>query len=234
MTNEIVKREYPEIGEVSFRRSRKTNRLSIKVDRRGKVMVVFPYHCQLQTAEAFLIQHTDWVMKRKNSLPPQALEPLTSGMKTHFHELQLVAHQKFAVYQNGATIILNYPACFVAEDIEVQSKAKEVLEKIYRSEAQTYLPQQVAKLASKHGFNYKRVTVRKSKTRWGSCSSVNNINLSIYLMKLPMHLIDYVILHELCHTVEKNHGKGFWAMLDKVTCGRAKELAKETKCYSVQ
>ncbi|HIP35703.1 MAG TPA: M48 family peptidase, partial [Crocinitomix sp.] len=57
--------------------------------------------------------------------------------------------------------------------------------------------------------------------------------LSLHLMRLPEYLIDYVILHELCHTIEKNHGKYFWALLEKVSPG-ARKLAKELKKYNAR
>ena len=101
-----------------------------------------------------------------------------------------------------------------------------------RKHALGYLPRRTVILAEKHGFSFRRVSVRKSRTRWGSCSSVNNINLSIYLMLLPLHLIDYVILHELVHTIHKNHSPDFWRMLDELT-GNARELAKEIRRYRI-
>jgi len=65
-------------------------------------------------------------------------------------------------------------------------------------------------LANKHGFTYGKVTLRKMKTRWGSCTHLNNINLNIGLIALTDELMDYVILHELVHTKVKNHSKEFW------------------------
>ncbi len=70
-------------------------------------------------------------------------------------------------------------------------------------------------LANLHSFKYNRVFIRNQKTRWGSCSGQNNINLNINLAKLSDELRDYVILHELVHTKVKNHGSRFWAELDK-------------------
>ncbi|NWF50787.1 MAG: M48 family metallopeptidase [Ignavibacteriaceae bacterium] len=70
------------------------------------------------------------------------------------------------------------------------------------------------------------------KSRWGSYSRKNNINLSIYLMRLPEHLIDYVILHDLVHTVHHNHGAGFWNLLD-IVCVGARGIYKELRKYRV-
>ena len=98
-----------------------------------------------------------------------------------------------------------------------------------RMKALKYLPDRVRTLASLHHFTYSSVKISKGKSRWGSCSAKKNINLSLFLMRLPLHLIDYVILHELCHTVEMNHGPRFWGLLDKFCNGKAKTLRKELK-----
>lgn len=86
-------------------------------------------------------------------------------------------------------------------------------------------------LAAQHGFKYRRVCIRNQKTRWGSCSSLNNINLNIGLIKLPEYLQDYVILHELVHTIHKNHSKAFWAKLDEVAEGKAKHYRQQMRQY---
>lgn len=81
--------------------------------------------------------------------------------------------------------------------------------------ARQFLKDRLAELARRHGFTYNRVFVRNQKTRWGSCSSKNNINLNINLVQLPKALIDYTIFHELVHTRVRNHGPQFWEELDK-------------------
>jgi len=102
-----------------------------------------------------------------------------------------------------------------------------------RSNAKSFLPRELDFLAKAYGFKYTQVKVRKSRTRWGSCSSKGIINLSFYLMLLPPHLIRYVLLHELCHTVQMNHGPAFWALLDQCTEGGARKLRKEMKNYRI-
>jgi predicted metal-dependent hydrolase len=84
-------------------------------------------------------------------------------------------------------------------------------------------------LAGIHHFNYGKVSLRNQKTKWGSCSSKNNISLNVNLVRLPDQLRDYVLLHELVHTRIKNHSKKFWAELDKVLGGGAKKLAKQLR-----
>ncbi|MDR0546646.1 MAG: M48 family metallopeptidase [Dysgonamonadaceae bacterium] len=103
-----------------------------------------------------------------------------------------------------------------------------------RRQALSYLPKQLKYLADTHHFHYQSVKIRKSKTRWGSCSSKKIINLSFYLMLLPVHLIDYVLLHELCHTVEMNHSVAFWTLLDRHTGGKAKALRKELRNHHLR
>jgi predicted metal-dependent hydrolase len=103
-----------------------------------------------------------------------------------------------------------------------------------RRQAKLFLPKELERLAKEHGFRYKGVKIQKSKTRWGSCSSKAIINLSLYLMNLPSHLIEYVLLHELCHTLQMNHGPAFWALMDEHTGGKAKALRSELKSHTPQ
>ncbi|MDR3220150.1 MAG: M48 family metallopeptidase [Dysgonamonadaceae bacterium] len=102
-----------------------------------------------------------------------------------------------------------------------------------RKQARAYLPSKLAELAKLHRFEYQSVRIRKSKTRWGSCSSKGTISLSFYLMLLPHYLIEYVLLHELCHTVRMNHSPAFWELLDSYTQGKAKLLQKELRNYKI-
>lgn len=102
-----------------------------------------------------------------------------------------------------------------------------------RNKASAYLPDRLKELAGIHGFAFRQIKISSSRGRWGSCSSKLNINLSFFLMLLPKHLIDYVILHELCHTREMNHGAAFWLLMDEVTGGKAAQLRRELKSRNI-
>jgi predicted metal-dependent hydrolase len=123
---------------------------------------------------------------------------------------------------------------FIKRKNELKSQPATIIDEVrLRQQACSFLPVKLAELADSCGFTYKTVKIRKSKTRWGSCSSKGTISLSYYLMLLPQHLIEYVLLHELCHTVQMNHSPAFWALLDENTRGKAKELRNEIKKYKI-
>ena len=98
-----------------------------------------------------------------------------------------------------------------------------------RREAKRTLPAMVERLARQYGFSYGRVTIRATRSKWGCCTSQNNLSLSLFLMTLPTHLQEFVVLHELCHTLHHNHSAEFHALLNRVTGGREKELNRQLK-----
>ncbi len=100
--------------------------------------------------------------------------------------------------------------------------------RINRDRAKTQLTARLRELADEFGYDYNRVTIRNQKTRWGSCSCANNINLNCNLVRLRDELIDYVLVHELVHTVHKNHSRDFWNELTG-HIPEARKLDKELK-----
>ena len=117
---------------------------------------------------------------------------------------------------------------------EVQRLVRNAIIRAMKKNAQEYLPSLLSALSEQYHLPFKRVKITGSKGRWGSCSGRKDINLSYYLVLLPSHLIDYVLLHELCHTREMNHSERFWALLNQLTEGKALALREELKKYRTE
>lgn len=99
------------------------------------------------------------------------------------------------------------------KDLQPASQAE--IEQL-RKKAKAELPSRLAELAARYGFVYNNVTVKHNATNWGSCSTKNNINLNLNIVRLPQALQDYILLHELCHLKHHDHGHGFHLLLEHV------------------
>lgn len=148
---------------------------------------------------------------------------LTSGQRDKF-----LAHSEL-----GEMRIICPPSANFADE-KLQEWLHKVIEEALRRNAKIILPPRLYQLSGEHNLPYKSVRINSSRGRWGSCSARKAINLSYFLILLPRHLIDYVLLHELCHTREMNHGDGFWALLNSMTGGKALELREELKNYKTE
>lgn len=99
----------------------------------------------------------------------------------------------------------NKPQTLTAEQIrELTDKALEIV------------PKRAEYFAKKLGVSYGRITIRNQKTRWGSCSGKGNLNFNCLLMLAPPEVLDYVVVHELCHRREMNHSDRFWKEVEKI------------------
>ena len=83
-------------------------------------------------------------------------------------------------------------------------------------QAKRVIPERVKHYAPIVGVEYGRVTIRKQHTRWGSCSTKGNLNFNVALMRAPLEVLDYVVVHELCHRLEMNHSSKFWDNVARV------------------
>jgi predicted metal-dependent hydrolase len=97
-----------------------------------------------------------------------------------------------------------------------QSKAKLAFERWYRAQAREILTERVEHYAGQYGFEYKKIGITSARTRWGSCSANGSLNFSWRLLLAPLEAVDYVVVHELVHTVFHNHSKRFWKRVEKI------------------
>lgn len=221
------------LGTIIYRHSPKARRITIYINKDGRISVTIPKGGTFREAEDFLLSKQHEIIAKLNSISKRARNSnLEFPVHTKLYELHLRAGQKFGSSRSDNIITLEYPSHLDTQGTDVQQYAKITLTELYRSEAKQLLPPRVAELANIHGFTYNKVSIRDTHTRWGSCAHNNNISLSLNLMRLPNHLIDYVILHELCHTVVKNHSADFWQLLNTISNGKAKALDKEIKQWA--
>lgn len=227
-----------DIGNIKLRKSRRSRAVKISVRPFGNINVSIPQTVSFSEAEKFVVQRKEWIKasieKFKKIENKQTIFERDSVFKTHEHFLKILPHtgNTIKIIIKNKVIYVFYPENAEVKDPRIQKAIRKAVLEAWRIEAKKYLPQRVKDMAEKHGFKFNNVTIKNAGTRWGSCSFKNNINLNIQLMRLPQNLCDYIILHELAHTVEKNHGKSFWDLLDKIS-GNAKMLDKELKNYSL-
>ena len=219
-----------ELGLIVVRKNMRAKHYSLRVVE-GKIIATIPRGGTEREMLSFIDSKRARLldMLTKNRKRPVLNE--NCHLQTHTFELHIFRTQRTNIYVSlkEGTLHIACPEETNFNSEKVQQTLWAIVTKAVQVEALRILPSRLGMLASLHGFKYTGVTVRKTRTRWGSCSSKKQINLSISLMFLPEYLIDYVLLHELCHTVEMNHSQRFWALMDKVTNGSAQLFRKELR-----
>ncbi|MGC6532076.1 MAG: M48 family metallopeptidase [Flavobacteriales bacterium] len=224
---------------VTLFESKKAKNLNITIKPFTGVRVSVPKGTSFRKAEDLVSGRIASVKKHlqrmKEAESGMTIFDWNSRFKTRSHELNLVQGKsdKIRSVVRDGMIRVAIPEGLEVTSGEVQTQIRRGIERAWRKEAQEVLPGRVNVLASENGFEFKRVTIQNARTRWGSCSQDNNINLSLHLMRLSDHLVDYVILHELVHTRIKNHSREFWQLLEQV-CEGGRKKNSELKIHSIQ
>lgn len=213
--------------DYNFIKNKKSKSIRITVKDRYNVKITLPFSCPYKIAENFADKKQDWIKEQLNKFDFFQIDE-TYKTKTNNLIISTGFVQKPVIRQTKGIVQFIYPIGSDFYSKEIQEKAKLAIKKALRLEAENYLPKRLAELALKFGFKYNKIALKNHKTRWGSCSYNNNINLNINLMNLDKEFIDYVLIHELCHTIEKNHREGFWKLVQKCM-PEAQKIRQELK-----
>lgn len=114
------------------------------------------------------------------------------------------------------------------------ASVKKAVREWYAARAAAIIPERVRLYQSRMGENIGRICIKDVKSRWGSCSSKRNLNFNWRLVMAPLEVLDYVVVHELCHLKEMNHSKDFWALVEEILPDYKKSRAWLKNCRLIE
>lgn len=206
------------------RKGTKNLKISIKGD--GQVRVSVPYGVPEMFAKRFVREKADWIIQHQK---PQNL--IRNGAhigKNHILTILTTDAGRHSTKITATAIRVTLPEGSSETSLTSQKIIKTACDKALLHESKILLPQRLEYISKKHSITYKTGSIKKLKSRWGACDNYSNISLNSYLIQLDWSLIDYVICHELAHTVHHNHQSKFWKLVESIS-PNYKELRKKLK-----
>ena len=220
-----------DFGKIHFVVRRSARNITMRVKEDGLHVTTPPYRSITALLEA-IAPFRERLRNVCSEVKPKPFD-LNFSIEAECFRLKLETSplKNFTVSMRDETVVIACPAHADFTTDRVQTLVKNAVMRAMRKKAEEYLPPLVQYWSSLFDLPYNKVTISKARSRWGSCSSKRDISLSFYLMLLPAHLMDYVILYELAHTREMNHGPKFWELLNQLTDGKALALRKELRMH---
>ena len=204
-----------------IRTRRKTIALIIKPD--GSLVVRAPLRASRRQIEQLIEEKAPWIMatqeKVRQSYPQITPKEYVNGEGF----LYLGKSYRLAITPDARLPLALEEQFQLSASALPQARA--VFIDWYRQQARQVIAERVAWFAAKYGFHYARIKITSARTRWGSYSSKGTLSFTWRLVMAPVEIIDYVVVHELAHTLEHNHGKAFWEKVKAITPDYKQKIA---------
>ena len=202
----------PPIPQI-IRSRRKT--IALVIQPNGELLIRAPKRATKRQINAMLTQHADWIAKKQAQMreakekfaPHQFIEGEGFLYLGKSYPLHITGAKKTTLRLWGKNFQIAKSA---------QAHAEQLFTAWYKKEARKIFIERVEFYAKKYDFDYAKLKLSSARTRWGSCSSNGNINLTWRLVMAPLEIVDYVVVHELSHLREHNHSKAFWAQVEAI------------------
>lgn len=172
----------------------------------GELIVRAPKNCTEKSIYNFINQKANWIIKKRsemlnNNMPPLKLDGSneTISLLGNVYKIVLADYNRVKISED----------CVLVPRINSIEKLKSFLIK----QSKSYISKRTQEIAQTFDLKYKSVSIRSSTTRWGSCGYKNSLNFTYKLIMCPPKVIDYIIIHELSHTIEKNHSRKFYNLV---------------------
>jgi predicted metal-dependent hydrolase len=208
------------IPPYQVRVSARAKMVRLTISREKGLMVTVPRGFSVDLLPEILAQKQDWIDKTIQKISQSPAAPRPPALPSQL-DLLSVREKWSIVYrsQEGRSVSVRQYAAHVLV-VEGRLTNKGVIRKLLKGwlhdQAERILPDWLERVSRNTGLKYADISIRDQKTRWGSCSAQKSISLNQKLIFLPPELVDYILVHELCHTVQMSHSGKFWALVEKV------------------
>jgi len=198
--------------EKIFRSKRKS--FSIEIDDSGEILLRVPIKASIEEVNEFIKRHSKWIEKKLNEIENRKIKyqpkNFVDGEKFlylgEFYNLNIVKNQKIPlIFKNEFYLSKNYIL-----------NGYEIFKNFYKKMAKEIINERIKFYANKYGFKYNKIKITSANKRWGSCTVRGNLNFSYRLIMAPLEVVDYVVVHELVHLVDKTHKKSFYNKVEKI------------------
>jgi predicted metal-dependent hydrolase len=209
--------------EYSIRESKRAKSINIRVDARKGLELVYPLGITDPPPKEVLQIKEKWILSALGKMQIRAETRVERryeqgaifpylGEDITLNLIQKANGKNMSVQLRDSQLELSLPPEIDLNDTKAIQHA---VESFYRKQAKWYITNRTIEIADKLDFKFNRIVIKNQKTRWGSCSTGNNLNFNLRLMMTPPEAIDYIIIHELCHLTHMNHSKQFWNLVGK-------------------
>lgn len=191
-----------------YQKRKNSKKISVRVENSGIVKISLPYFTPYFEAKYFVNSNIDWIKEKLKKIDLQ---------KNDFYYLG----NKIDIFVQNNANIKNFNYILSNNNLIIETnKNSTELEDLYikwlRLKAKEYIPKKAEEFAQKHNFKFNSIKIKNLTSRWGSCSIKKNLSFNLKLMYFNYKVIDYVIIHELCHLQEMNHSHRFWNLVGEI------------------
>lgn len=192
----------------------KRKSFSIEIDDSGKILLRVPINASDIVINDFVKRHYIWIEKKLNEIENREIKyqpkKFFDGEKFlylgKFYNLNIVKNQRISlIFENEFYLSKKHI-----------SNAHEIFKNFYKKMAKEIIMERVKFYANKYSFKYNKIKITSANKRWGSCTSKGNLNFSYRLIMAPLEIVDYVVVHELVHLIDKTHKKSFYNKVEKI------------------
>jgi len=191
-----------------IRSNRRT--LSISINEIAELIVRAPKRISDQKIQDFINEKENWITRNQSVVKARAKDIAKDK------NMLLYLGTLFPLKIDNDAKKISFNGEEFLTDLQKKEKTNKSLKTWYKNKFKEVAVPRLFYFAKKYNLQVNQVRIKEQRTLWGSCSSRNNINLNFLLIMAPLKVIDYVIIHELVHTIHKNHSVNFWNAVEEI------------------